>query len=67
MPMQERMRLAKKGQAMPDGSFPIPDLDHLKRAIRAYGRSSDPSATRKWIIQRAEALGHKDLIPAHWM
>jgi len=60
------MSLARQGLAQPDGSFPIPDVDHLKRAIRAYGRSSDPTATRAWIVKRADALGRRDLIPAHW-
>jgi len=61
------MQLAREGLAMPDGSFPVPDVDHLKRAIRSYGRSSDPTATRAWIKKRADELGQKKLIPASWM
>ena len=53
--------------ALKGGGFPIPDVDHLKRAIRAYGRASNPAATRALIIRRAGALGRKDLIPPSWL
>ena len=38
---QERAALAKKGQALPDGSYPMPDCDAVRRAHEAYGRAPD--------------------------
>jgi len=38
---QERASLARKGQALPDGSYPMPDCDAVKRAHEAYGRAPD--------------------------
>jgi len=60
---EERKNLADKGLALPDGSFPIKDLEDLKNAIQAYGRSKDQSATAKFIVKRAKALSAEDLIP----
>jgi hypothetical protein len=59
----ERESLAKKGHALPDGSFPIENSADLKRAIKAYGRAKNQSAAAKHIAKRAKALGHSDLIP----
>lgn len=60
---EQRMSMADKGLALPDGSFPIKDLEDLKNAIQAYGRSKDQSATAKFIVKRAKALSADDLIP----
>jgi hypothetical protein len=60
---EQRMDMADKGLALPDGSFPIKDLEDLKNAIQAYGRSKDQSATAKFIVKRAKALSAEDLIP----
>ena len=60
---EERKDMADKGLALPDGSFPIKDLEDLKNAIQAYGRSKDQSATAKFIVKRAKALSAEDLIP----
>ena len=35
----EKHELARKGHAMPDGSFYIRDIDDLDNAIRAVGRA----------------------------
>jgi hypothetical protein len=35
----ERQELAKKGHALPDGSYPQPDCDAVRRAIRSFGRA----------------------------
>jgi hypothetical protein len=37
----ERRELAAKGQALPDGSFPMPDCDAVRRAHEAYGRAPE--------------------------
>lgn len=55
----QRRVYAKKGIAMPDGSFPIPDKAHLRKAILAAGRA-DPTkraAVKAHIRKRAAALG----------
>ena len=65
---EERVKLADKGLALPDGSYPIRNEDDLSNAIRAYGRSNpkDRYKVRAHIIKRAKALGKKDLIPSEW-
>lgn len=63
---EERQRLAKSGEAMPDGSFPIVTRQDLENAIHAIGRASDPAAAKAHIKKRARALGAEDLIPTEW-
>jgi len=65
--METRRRLAEAGQAMPDGSYPIVTDQDLRNAIQAFGRSSNPAATKEHIMRRARALGRTDLIPENWM
>jgi len=36
---EERARLAARGLALPDGSYPVPDCDAVRRAHQAYGRA----------------------------
>lgn len=62
-----RASLAKRGEAMPDGSFPIKDEEDLRNAIQAFGRSKDPKAAKAHIMKRARDLGMEDLIPSKWM
>jgi ATP-dependent Clp endopeptidase proteolytic subunit ClpP len=62
----ERQRLAKSGEAMPDGSFPIVTRQDLENAIHAIGRASNPDAAKAHIKKRAKALGLTDLIPEEW-
>ena len=62
----EREAFAKKGWALPDGSFPIADVEDLKNAIQAFGRASDKEAAKAHIIKRAKALGASDLLPDDW-
>ena len=38
---EERARLAHEGHALPDGSYPMPDCDAVRRAIEAYGRAPE--------------------------
>lgn len=65
---KEREELAKKGEALEDGSYPIRNVSDLKNAIRAYGRAplKGRMDVRKHIIKRAIALGARDLIPEQW-
>jgi hypothetical protein len=62
----ERQRLAKSGQAMSDGSFPIVTVGDLRNAIRAVGRASNSSAARRHICKRARALGAMNIVPEGW-
>ena len=63
----ERKTMADKGEAMSDGSYPIPNVKYLKKAIRAVGRGKAPhDSIRRHIIKRAKALGASNLIPASW-
>lgn len=68
VPRRVRERLAREGKAMPDGSFPIRNIQDLKNAVRAYGRAKPGSrgAVRKHIIRRAKGLKRVDLIPEKW-
>ena len=66
---EERMALAKEGKAMPDGAYPIRNVEDLKNAIQAYGRAkaSERRAVRKHIIKQARALKQPTLIPSQWL
>ena len=63
------MKLAEEGKAMPDGAYPIRNVEDLKNAIQAYGRAkaSERSAVRKHIIKQARKLKQSSLIPQHWV
>jgi HK97 family phage prohead protease len=53
----------------PDGdpSYPIGDVQDLKRAIKAVGRgNADHDSIRKYVIGRAKDLGESALIPDNW-
>lgn len=62
----ERERLAERGAALPDGSFPIATTGDLANAIQAYGRAKNKTAAKAHIIRRARALGATDRLPAEW-
>lgn len=64
----QRRTMARNGQAMSDGSYPIPNAEYLEKAIRAVGRGSNNShaAIRKHIIARAKALGLTSRLPDSW-
>jgi phage head maturation protease/pterin-4a-carbinolamine dehydratase len=63
---RRREELAKRGYAMPDGSFPITTKEHLKSAIRLAGNAKDSEAAKLHIKKRAKALGCADMIPDSW-
>jgi hypothetical protein len=63
---ERRQALADEGVAMPDGSYPIPDKDALRRAIQSYGRAKNPDAVKQHIIKRAKALGATSMLPEDW-
>jgi hypothetical protein len=54
----ERKKHAKEGNALPDGSYPIPDKDALRRAATlARSGHGDVAAAKKLIAKRAKELG----------
>jgi hypothetical protein len=54
----ERKKHAKEGNALPDGSYPIPDADALRRAaILARSKHGNWKAARRLIARRAKELG----------
>jgi len=55
----ERARLAGEGKALPDGSYPMPDCDAVRRAHQSYGRApaSHRSAVRALANKRNRELG----------
>jgi hypothetical protein len=61
-----RERMAREGQAMRDGSFPIADEADLRNAIQSVGRAGDYDAAKRHIIRRARALGLTQLLPDDW-
>lgn len=63
----QRMSLAKRGHALPDGSFPITDAEDLRNAIRDVGRASDPARAKQHIIRQARRLQMKSALPLSWM
>lgn len=64
---ERRFDLAKTGEAMADGSYPIVSETDLRNAIQAYGRAKDKEATKKHIMKRARALKLESLIPGNWI
>jgi len=63
---KEREELAKKKEALPDGSFPIRNKQDLKDAIKSFGRAKDPQKAKAWIKKRAKELDAAGLIPEKW-
>jgi hypothetical protein len=54
----ERKKHAAAGNALPDGSYPVPDKDALRRAaILARSGHGNVAAARKLIARRAKELG----------
>lgn len=54
----QRSSLASEGKALPDGSYPIPDEDALRRAaILARSGHGDVAAAKRLIAKRARELG----------
>lgn len=62
----ERKKLASKGQAKSDGSYPIANVSDLRNAIKAWGRGGATASDKAWIIRRARALGATNLLPDKW-
>ena len=64
----QRERLAKKGHALPDGSFPIRNKQDLKNAVKSWGlaKKSNKAAAKKFIKLRAKQLDAMKELPTTW-
>lgn len=65
---QQRAELAGQGEALPDGSYPMPDCDAVMRARQSYGRApeSHRAELARLINERNRELhcGQPDFTPA---
>ncbi len=55
----QRASLAREGEALPDGSYPIRNCDDLRNAVHAYGRAKEShrAAVAAHIRKRHRELG----------
>ena len=53
---EQRRMLAERGEALPDGSFPIRNGEDLRDAVQSYGRAKDRAEAKRWIKRRAREL-----------
>lgn len=63
---EDRKKLADKGHALPDGSFPIRNKTDLKNAVQSIGRASDPEKAKEFIKKRAKDLNAEATLPDEW-
>jgi hypothetical protein len=63
---KQRRKLAERGEALPDGSFPIRTKKDLRDAIQSYGRAKNKAEAKRWIKRRATELGAQDELPEDW-
>lgn len=54
---EQRRKMARTGEALPDGSFPIANCGDAERAIHAQGRARDQRRAVAHIRKRVRALG----------
>jgi hypothetical protein len=59
-----RRGLAKQGAALEDGSFPTPNKDFLRRAVKSLGRTPPEkrAKVKAYLKRRAKALGATDML-----
>jgi hypothetical protein len=63
---EQRRKLAERGEALPDGSFPIRNKQDLSDAVQSYGRAKDKAEAKRWIKRRARELDAEDELPDDW-
>ena len=61
-----RERMAREGQAMRDGSFPIANEADLRNAIQSVGRAANYERAKRHIIRRARQLNLTNMLPEDW-
>jgi 2'-5' RNA ligase len=62
---EQAREMAKKGHALPDGSYPIANRADLKSAVglRNHSKSYSQATVHKHIAKRAKAIGATDMLP----
>lgn len=67
-PKADRETLARKGKALPDGTYPIVDSGDLRRALWAFKRSPKDKrrVIKDHIEKRAQDLGLEAMLPDIW-
>lgn len=63
---KQREKLAAKGFALSDGSYPIENKEQLSDAIQAFGRAKNKAQVKAHIIKRAKALEATSMLPETW-
>lgn len=63
-----RRKLASQGKALSDGSYPIPNVSYLKKALRAVGRAGPGKrpALARLIRKRAREMGAWNVVKGSW-
>jgi LysM repeat protein len=56
----QRREMAKNGQAMKDGSFPIKDQEDVSNALSLLHHANDKAKAKAHIAKRARAVGYGD-------
>jgi len=62
----KRKQLADKGQALPNGGFPIENKGDVENAVKSIGLAKNRSEAIAHIKSMAKKLNCTDLIPANW-
>lgn len=62
----DREKMAKTGEAMPDGSFPIKDAEDLSNAMNDLGRKGNDPAVKAHIAKRARAMNMEDKLDSRF-
>ena len=63
---EKRKEMAARGEARPDGSYPIADGEDVANAVDDFNRSSGSDADKAHIKARAKAVGAEDRLPDDW-
>jgi hypothetical protein len=63
-----RKKLTRQGHALKDGSYPIPNVSYLKKAIKAKGRTKPEKwpALKKLIRKEGKRLGAMNIVNKSW-
>lgn len=64
---EQRRQMAKDGEALPDGSFPIKTKADVESAVKMLGLyKGDKAKAKAHIVKRAKAIGATDALPPTW-
>lgn len=64
---KERARFARKGIALPDGTFPIANETDLEQAVQLVNNHSGSAPVKAHLEKRAKALNKEEMIPKDWL